>query len=49
MTTEMDLQITPEVVFCNDLLIQDNECLVFIFSSDSFAAVEDDLKKLIRI
>lgn len=47
MTTEMDLQITPEVVFCNDLLIQDNECLVFIFSSDSFAAVEDDLKKLL--
>ncbi|HOZ82629.1 MAG TPA: 4'-phosphopantetheinyl transferase superfamily protein [Bacteroidia bacterium] len=43
----MDLQLTPEQVFCNELLIQDNDCLVFIFCSDSFIAVESELKKLL--
>ena len=38
----MDLQITPEVVFCNDLLIQDNECLVFILYIEKIKAEEND-------
>lgn len=43
----MDLQLTPEQVFCNELLIQDNDCLVFIFCSDMFIEVESELKKLL--
>ena len=43
----MELQLPPPEDFCNGLSIQDNECLVFVFSSDVFEAIEGDLKKLL--
>lgn len=43
----MELQLPPAEDFCNGLSIQDNECLVFVFSSDLFAAIEGVLKKLL--